>query len=167
MSFIKSHVISIGLICFVLAGACLLYLHARNNEMSDRGNASQALTESGSAASTTEVNGIHFEIVTTPAAQELGLGGRAVIPDNYGMLFVFPEDEMPGFWMKDMLAPIDMIWLTDAGAIASITPSVLPSTYPEAFYPPTPIRYVLEARAGFAAEKGWGIGTVVALPPPY
>jgi uncharacterized membrane protein (UPF0127 family) len=110
-----------------------------------------------------QVTGISYEIVTTPEAQAQGLGGRSSIPDNYGMLFVFPADGSPGFWMKDMLVPIDMIWLTDNGTIASITPSVATSTYPTVFYPPTPIKYVLETRAGFAQERNWTVGTQIPL----
>jgi hypothetical protein len=107
---------------------------------------------------------IQFEIVTTPVAQEKGLGGRAKIPDNYGMLFVFPEKGNVGFWMKDMLAPIDIIWLADDGKIVGIEASVLPATYPKAFYPPSPVRYVLETRAGFATDHAWTTGTTVPLP---
>jgi uncharacterized membrane protein (UPF0127 family) len=57
-----------------------------------------------------------------------------------------------------------MIWLSSDGTIASITPSVSPDTYPNVFYPPVPIRYVLETKAGFAKEKNWKVGTKVQLP---
>ncbi len=107
---------------------------------------------------------MHFEIVTTDVAQERGLGGPADIPQNYGMLFVFPVAKQYGFWMKDMLTPIDMIWLSDTGKIIAIDASVSPATYPQAFYPPQPVRFVLETRAGEAARRGWTIGTDVHLP---
>ena len=110
---------------------------------------------------------MNFEIVTTPAEQQQGLGGRSVIPDNFAMLFVFPTDVDQGFWMKDMLTSIDMIWLSDNGTILAIDGSVAPDTYPNVFYPPVPVKYVLETRAGFAVEKNWHIGTQVALPLPY
>jgi len=110
---------------------------------------------------------IQFEVVTTAAAQERGLGGRASIPENYGMLFVFPEDENVGFWMKDMLVPIDIIWLSDTGAILGIEDSLSPSTYPQAYYPPQPVKYVLETKAGEARRQGWAIGSMVPLPAPY
>lgn len=110
---------------------------------------------------------MRFEPVTTVAAQEQGLGGRADVPENYAMLFVFPKDERIGFWMKDMLVPIDMIWLSDNGSILGIEDSVSPGTYPEAFYPPQPVKYVLETRAGEARRRGWSVGTNVALPAPY
>jgi uncharacterized membrane protein (UPF0127 family) len=108
-----------------------------------------------------------YEVVTTPAAQEQGLGGRAVIPDNYAMLFVFPTDGMTGFWMKDMLTSIDMIWLTDNGTIAGIQNDATPESYPDVFYPPYPVRYVLETKVGLAKERGWTVGTKIALPLPY
>ncbi len=110
---------------------------------------------------------IRYEVATTEAAQELGLGNRASIPDNYAMLFVFPKADRYGFWMKDMLVPIDIIWLSDAGDIILVDRSVDPATYPHAFYPPRPVRYVLEMRAGYAKDHGWTVGTHVALPSPY
>ncbi len=107
---------------------------------------------------------ISFEIATTTTAKELGLSGRAVVPDNYAMVFVFHKDGMYGFWMKDMLVPIDIVWLSDNGTIIGIENSVQPDTYPHIFYPPEPVRYVLETRAGFSAERKWHIGSVIALP---
>jgi uncharacterized membrane protein (UPF0127 family) len=102
-----------------------------------------------SSAKVAESTTIHFEVVTTPAAQEQGLGGRAVIPDNYAMLFVFPTDGSYGFWMKGIQE--------DATA----------ASYPGVFYPPYPIRYVLETKVGLAKEKGWTVGTKIQLPLPY
>lgn len=119
------------------------------------------------ATSSPSVPAIRYEIVTRQAAQERGLGGRASIPDNYAMLFAFSADDTYGFWMKDMLTSIDMIWLADDGTIIKIDDSVSPDTYPSAFYPPQPVKYVLETKAGFAREKGWSIGTHVLLPAPY
>ncbi|MDB5195042.1 MAG: hypothetical protein JWO84_226 [Parcubacteria group bacterium] len=110
---------------------------------------------------------MQFEVVTSQAQQELGLGNRSSIPDNYGMLFVFKDKQRYGFWMKDMLAPIDIIWLSDNGTVLLIDHSVDPATYPHAFYPPVPVRYVLETRAGYAADHGWDAGTEVPLPAPY
>lgn len=111
--------------------------------------------------------GIHFEIATTTVAKERGLSGRKVIPNNYSMLFVFQQADKYGFWMKDMLAPIDIVWLSDNGTIIGIDSSVQPDTYPRIFYPPAPVRYVLETRSGFSATRSWHVGSIVTLPPPY
>jgi len=107
-----------------------------------------------------------IEVVATPSAREQGLSGRTELAPDYGMLFVFPEDGDYAFWMKDMLVPIDIIWVTEMGTIAGIEHSVSPDTYPTAFHPPYPVRYVLETRAGVAQEKGWSVGTELSLPIP-
>ncbi len=114
-----------------------------------------------------EVGGMQIEVADTQAKQELGLGGRATIPDNFGMLFVFAKPQKYGFWMKDMLTSIDIVWLDGAGTIILIDHDVSPSTYPSVFYPPSPVTYVLETRAGYAREKAWQVGTVIPLPVPY
>jgi len=98
---------------------------------------------------------VSFEVVTSDAAQEKGLGGRASIPHDYAMLFVFAKDDTYGFWMKDMLVPIDMIWVSDSHKVLKVDASVAPDTYPSVFYPPEPVRYVLETRAGEASLLGW------------
>ena len=118
-------------------------------------------------AGTTAASPISFEIVSSQADQEKGLGGRVNIPPDYGMLFVFTKDDTYGFWMKDMRTPIDIIWLSDTGVIVHIEPSVAPSTYPHVFYPDAPARYVLEMRAGQASARNWKVGTHVQLPLPY
>lgn len=110
---------------------------------------------------------MHYEIVTTAREQEKGLSGRADIPDNYGMLFVFPTKDRYGFWMKDMLASIDIIWIADDGSILQIDKGVSPATYPKPYYPSEPVQYVLETRSGFTTEHGWQVGTHVPLPSPY
>ena len=108
-----------------------------------------------------------YEIATSPAAQAKGLSGRSEIKSDYGMLFVFPKKEKQGFWMKDMLASIDIIWVEDDGTVIGIEDSVSPATYPNVFYSPAPVRYVLETRAGEAQRLGLTVGTKLVLPLPY
>ncbi len=69
--------------------------------------------------------------------------------------------------MKEMYVPLDIVWLSDTGTIVGIDQAVQPDTYPHVFYPPQPVRYVLEMHAGAAQEHGWKVGTVVPLPLPY
>ncbi len=107
---------------------------------------------------------IKFEIADTPQKRQRGLSGRTEIPDEYGMLFVFDTPERQGFWMKDMYVPIDIIWLSDRGEILGIEKSVAPETYPNVFYSPQPVRFVLETRAGFADARGWQVGDSIYLP---
>lgn len=107
-----------------------------------------------------------IEVVESDAARMQGLSGREEVPDDYGMLFVFPEKKKYGFWMKDMKVSIDIFWLADNGTIVGIEHSVSPDTYPTAFISPAPVRYVLETRAGMAQARGWDVGTMLMVPIP-
>ncbi|MBU1293013.1 DUF192 domain-containing protein [Patescibacteria group bacterium] len=105
-----------------------------------------------------------YEIVSTDATREQGLSGRTSIPENYGMLFVFPQKDLHGFWMKDMQFAIDMIWIRDDGTIIGIEQEATPESFPQSFFPPEPVRYVLETVPGEAERQGWTIGTQIELP---
>ncbi|MCX6786798.1 MAG: DUF192 domain-containing protein [Candidatus Kaiserbacteria bacterium] len=106
---------------------------------------------------------LRIEYATTTAMQEKGLGGRASIPNDYGMLFVFQKDDKYGFWMKGMLVPIDIFWLNDKRQVVSITQNAAPSSYPNVFYPTESARYVLETTTGFASEHNITIGAFLLL----
>lgn len=105
-----------------------------------------------------------FEIADSQEERVQGLSGRREVPANYGLLFVFEELGSPGFWMKDMHVSIDIIWLSEDGTILGIEEAVSPRTYPEAFYPPVPVKLVLETRAYEARAQGWEVGSRVPLP---
>lgn len=122
--------------------------------------------QSARAPSTAEARALpqQIEYARTPEAQAQGLSGRAQIPPDYGMLFVFPAAGRYGFWMKDMLVPIDIIWIREDGVIVGREDSVSPDTYPKIFTPPEPVRAVLEVRAGESRKLGYEVGTKLALP---
>jgi hypothetical protein len=103
------------------------------------------------------VNGRKFslEVAATPQAQVLGLGNRASLPANHGMLFAFsgpPAAEC--FWMKDMHFSIDIIWINASKTVVHINPNVSPNTYPKSFCPSEPAEYVIELNAGAASSAG-------------
>lgn len=106
---------------------------------------------------------LRIEYALTEAAREKGLGGRMSISSDYGMLFVFSKDDMYGFWMKDMLVPIDVFWLDSKGQVVSMTKNVATSSYPNVFYPNAPARYVLETASGFADTHSIATGTLLLL----
>ncbi|HUQ29911.1 MAG TPA: DUF192 domain-containing protein [Candidatus Paceibacterota bacterium] len=106
---------------------------------------------------------LKLEFATTTAAREKGLSERTLIPEGYGMLFVFPQDSRYGFWMKDTLVPLDIFWLDSTGKVVSIHEGVTPESYPSVFYPSQPARYVLETAAGFGALHAVATGTPLLL----
>jgi len=106
---------------------------------------------------------LKIEYATSSAARERGLGGRTSIPGDFGMLFIFPNSDFYGFWMKDMFVPIDIFWLDDSLKVISFVRDVATSTYPYVFYPPVPAHYVLETAAGFARTHAIATGTPLIL----
>src|SRR3990167_10987110 len=100
---------------------------------------------------TIQLNGqtIRVSVADTETAREQGLSGRAGLATDEGMLFVFLKDGKYAFWMKDMLFSIDILWLSSDGAVVFMAKNVSPDTYPRAFAPDGPARYVLELPAGF------------------
>jgi len=94
---------------------------------------------------------IMVELATDQTEDEQGLSGRASLPQGRGLLMAFAQDGDWGIWMKDMLFPIDILFISENGSVVSIDANVSPDTYPQAFYPPLAVRYVLELPAGYAA----------------
>lgn len=93
---------------------------------------------------------IEAEVADTEDERMRGLSNRDSLPQNRGMLFVFPEEGQWGFWMKDTRIPLDMIWAAADGTIVTIAKNVRPESYPAIYKPVAPARYVLEVNAGFA-----------------
>lgn len=91
-----------------------------------------------------------LETVTTPAAQAKGLGGRASLPADAGMLFVLPKEDPQCFWMKDMRFDLDILWLNKLKHVMHIERNLSPKTYPMNFCPPSPAKYVIEVNGGYA-----------------
>ena len=108
------------------------------------------------------VNGYryHLLVATTPATQAKGLGDRASLPLNEGMLFVFPDEGVRCFWMKNTHFPLDIIWLNAHKQVVHMEANVSPATYPNAFCPPQVARYVIELNAGQAQRAGMQLGQV-------
>jgi len=108
-------------------------------------------------------NSVQVEIADSSDEQILGLSGRDSLDRNSGMLFVYESPTNPGFWMKDMRFPIDIVWISDNLKVIGINKDIQPNSYPKSYYPPGPVKYVLEVNAGVSGELGWGSGDEVKL----
>lgn len=100
---------------------------------------------------------LNVELATTPKARERGLMDRTDLPENAGMLFVFPVAEPLTFWMKDTLIPLDILYF-DAGGrfVSSAAMTPCPPMTPCPTYPSASAAlYALEVRAGSIAR--WGV----------
>lgn len=107
---------------------------------------------------------LRVTVLTEQAELVRGLSGRESLGPTEGMLFVFSKDDYHGIWMKDMLFPIDIVWVNRDGVIVDIAQSVRPDTYPTVFEPSVPARFVIETNAYFTDSFGIRKGDTVQLP---
>ena len=89
------------------------------------------------------------EVSDTEESRELGLSSRKNLSENTGMLFVFDTPAQYGFWMKEMLFPIDIVGLDEEKNVVWLEKNMEPGSYPQTFAPKTPVKYVLELPSGF------------------
>jgi uncharacterized membrane protein (UPF0127 family) len=99
------------------------------------------------------------EIVSKDEDMQRGLQFRSALGKEEGMLFIFADADRHGFWMKDTLIPLDIIWLDYAHRIVHIA-SVPPcaSDPCPVFMPPKEASYVLEINQGEARDMQLMIG---------
>jgi len=105
---------------------------------------------------------VNVQIADTESARNLGLSGRENLPDDTGMLFVFPAEGKFAFWMKDMKFPLDFIWIHN-GKVSQITANVgiepgLPDAALHTYLPSSLVDSVLEVNAGWTAKNRLKVG---------
>ncbi len=113
-------------------------------------------------------------LARTPDERAQGLMGVRFLPEDQGMLFLFPEENNYGFWMKDTLIPLDMIWMNADKQVVYIAHSAQPcppmttdgSWRCPGIDPGQPASYVLEINGGLAEKLGIKAGdqAEVGLP---
>lgn len=104
-----------------------------------------------------------LDIATSEAAQQRGLGGREVLAQDEGMLFIFDKPAVRCMWMKDMNIPIDILWLDSTKKVTYIAPNVAPGSYPQQFCGDAKTKYVIELNAGEAKRAGIKLGNILTL----
>jgi uncharacterized membrane protein (UPF0127 family) len=102
---------------------------------------------------------IRAEVAATQNAREQGLMHREALPENEGMLFVFPDSGTYSLWMANTTIPLSAAFIDRSGVILDIvtmTPqeSVI-HTSPEGTH------YALEMNAGWFQKRGIKPGTQV------
>ncbi len=107
---------------------------------------------------------LQASIADTPAERAQGLSDTPYIPAGIAKLFIFETSEQWSFWMKDMQYPIDIFWLDEQAHVVHVVESADPASYPDSsFKPPVPARYVIETKAGFAAENNIRVGAIAGM----
>ncbi len=94
---------------------------------------------------------IYADLADTPRKQADGLMWRPHLNESEGMLFIFSGEENVSVWMKNMLIPIDVVFISSDMKIITVHMSVPPCQHtPCASYGSSkPAKYALEVSAGF------------------
>jgi uncharacterized membrane protein (UPF0127 family) len=106
---------------------------------------------------------IRVEVADDGARRSQGLMNRDYLAPDEGMLFVYPEERMRSFWMKNTRIPLSIAYLSASGEIVSIhdmKPMSLRGT-PSA----GPAMYALEMNQGWFQAKGVEVGARVGDLP--
>lgn len=103
-----------------------------------------------------------IEVADDSAERARGLMFRKSMPTDRGMLFVFEQTQSVGFWMKNTILPLDLVFIGDDGRVKAIKKG---EPFSEAVISPDArVRFVLELNAGVAAKTGIRVGALAHHP---
>ncbi len=109
---------------------------------------------------------LFVEVAGTREEMIAGLMDRSSIPEDGGMLFPYSEEREIAFWMKDMLIPIDIIFIDGNKKVNFVFANVPPCDEEEdkdcpQYHAQTPAQYVLEVSSGYTTKNRVRIGDQV------
>ena len=99
---------------------------------------------------------VHVELATDDETRAQGLMYRDRLRDHAGMLFFFSEMSVHGFWMKNTLIPLDILWIDEGRRVVHARYDVPPCQADPcpSYDPGVPAKYVLEVAGGVARLHG-------------
>jgi hypothetical protein len=138
----------------------IIVLPDKSNNVSKE-NESFVFTKHGSASiintSGTILSDFDIEIADTPEKLKTGLMYRDKLQPNQGMLFIFPEQEIRSFWMKNTYLPLDILFINSDSVIVSISQNTTPFSE-NSINSKAPSQYVLELNAGIVKKYDISLG---------
>jgi uncharacterized membrane protein (UPF0127 family) len=104
---------------------------------------------------------IDIEIADDDTKREVGMMGRPVMEERQGMLFIFEEEQLASFWMRNTILSLDMIFINKQGKIVTIHKNTKP--FSDDSYSATAMTlFVLEVNVGFTDKYGIKEGDMVS-----
>jgi uncharacterized membrane protein (UPF0127 family) len=99
------------------------------------------------------IRSYYIELALSDSEQARGLMYRRSMLDDWGMIFIYPQDRILAFWMKNTYISLDMLFINSAGKVVCIIEGAAPLTL-DSRACDTPASYVLELNAGAARKAG-------------
>ncbi len=103
---------------------------------------------------------LKVEVASTPESMAQGLMYRKSMPENEGMLFVFPQPQRASFWMKNTRIPLSIAYLDADMTILEIY-DLKPYDQRSTVSRSTAIAYALEVNQGWFQKHDIEPGTRV------
>ncbi len=95
-------------------------------------------------------------IADTAERRELGLMHVRDLPDDRGMLFIYPDVKRRGFWMRNTFVPLSLAYIREDGTIDQLVDM---EPHDETPHPSAgSVRFVLEVRQGWFRQHGVAVG---------
>ncbi len=111
---------------------------------------------------------LQVEVADTPTKRSKGLGGRASLGENEGMLFAFDKEDKYPFWMKGLSFPLDFVWIKGT-EVVDISENIQPPVSGQSdaslpiIAPKVPVDKVLEVNAGVIKKFNIKVGDTVSV----
>lgn len=104
---------------------------------------------------------VEFELATSPEETTTGLMFRPSLPANRGMLLLWQQERRATIWMMNVLVPLDIIFLDNAGEVVALVENARPCSAEPCprFSPDVQARAVLEIAAGGVAAHDIEVGS--------
>ena len=152
--------IGLGL-CVIAPGGCVGGLAAGG--ASSDASRQFPLSTLDTAKVSINANQIDVWLATTPGTQREGLMyvTKSELGDH-GMLFVFADEQVRAFWMKNTITSLDIAFARMDGTI--VATHTMPPLTLQTFSSIEPAMFALELRAGRLAELGVKVGDKIEIP---
>lgn len=103
-------------------------------------------------------------VADDPSLRATGLMGRAELPDDAGMLFVFDAPTAGAFWMKDTPLPLSIAFVSADGEVQQVLDMEPCAADPcPRYQPEDTYLYAVEANQGYFAARDIGAGWVLEI----
>lgn len=104
---------------------------------------------------------LRVEVADSPKEREKGLSGRERI--DGGMLFIFEQEGIYPFWMRNTSVPLSIAFIDKNGVIISIQ-DMAPEYKNRLHLSPVPILYALEVKMGWFKDNGISVRDTLRFP---
>ncbi|TVZ25701.1 hypothetical protein JM83_0630 [Gillisia sp. Hel_I_86] len=105
---------------------------------------------------------LDIEFAETSYEQQTGLMYRKSMQENQAMLFVYPEETMHSFYMKNTYIPLDLVFFGKDSTIVSFQENATPLD--ETSLPSkVPAQFILEVNAGKVEQWNLAEGDKMAI----